>query len=200
MERANKIISIFTVKSQLTWLYVFVREGCVCLLFLVWDSTRIYLSFFRKSKLSGGRNLNCQQTENLCGVWLETQPTKQPGFGLYFCICSIYLKVIICKHFWNGLLMKTWGLIGISEGLENSLHEVNFVSKACCCSICLCTVGKWAFKTPGESFNVEMWGKSVMQPRQGGMPKINLGLGGFYVLSFKLPNFPRYQSKLLQLR
>lgn len=107
MERANKIISIFTVKSQLTWLYVFVREGCVDLLFLVWDSTQIYLSFFRKSKLSGGRNLNCKQTQNLCGVWLQTWPTKQPGFGLYFCICDIYLKVIICKHFWKGLLMKT---------------------------------------------------------------------------------------------
>lgn len=55
---------------------------------------------------------------------------------------------------------------------------------------------KRAFKTPGESWShVEMWEESVMQPCQGGMPKINWGWGSVVCCSFQLLNFPPYQSK-----
>ena len=84
--------------------------------------------FLEKANIGGGRGVKLQaDTENLCGICLETQPTK-PVSGLYFFMCSIYMKEITCKCSWKGLPMKTLAPIDITEGLVNSLHEVSFLS------------------------------------------------------------------------
>lgn len=141
------------------------------------------------------------------------QLTKWSVSGLYFCTCSIYIKEIRCKHFWKGLLMKTWALIGITEGLLYSLHEVSFLrlrpaapaeeprtwlALVFASSQGLHREEKWAFETLGESLsNEETWEKSVTQPCPGRDAQDKFRVVFFFkCFSYQLLNFPPYQSKL----